>query len=94
MNIWGIEEHRGDGRSCPITPVHLPWPKRIFLFFFRFGLCPLCVTMSVGYCFVRTFRTIIRGLGCNAPRIQEVRSRKPANDLGQTKQVLQLIRER
>ena len=63
MNIWGIEEYQGDGRSCPITPVHLPWPKKVFLFFFRFGLCPLCVTMSVGYCFVRAFRAILRGLG-------------------------------
>ena len=62
MNIWGIEEYRGDGQSCPITPVHLPWSKKVFLFFFRFGLCPLCVTMSVGYCFVRGFRAIIRGL--------------------------------
>lgn len=49
MNIWNIEEEQGDGISCPITPVNLPWHKKVVLFFFRFGVCPLCVTSSVVY---------------------------------------------
>ena len=55
-NIWNIEEYEGDGVSCPITPVNLPWYKKVSLFFFRFGICPLCVTSSVGYSLVRAVR--------------------------------------
>ncbi len=53
LNIWGIEEYEGDGESCPITPVNLPFYKKFVLFFFRFGVCPLCVTMSLGYSLMR-----------------------------------------
>ena len=49
MNIWNIAEYEGDGVSCPVTPVNLPWYKQVGLFFFRFGVCPLCVTSSVAY---------------------------------------------
>jgi hypothetical protein len=49
INVWGIKEYEGDGVSCPITPVHLPFHKKVILFFFRFGVCPACVTMSMGY---------------------------------------------
>ncbi len=55
-NIWNIAETTGDGVSCPITPVNLPWYKQVGLFFFRFGVCPLCVTSSVGYGLVRAVR--------------------------------------
>ena len=55
-NIWNIEEYTGDGISCPITPVGLPWYKQVGLFFFRFGVCPLCVTSSVAYGLVRAVR--------------------------------------
>lgn len=58
MNIWNIQEYEGDGVSCPITPVALPWYKKAGLFFFRFGICPLCVTSSVGYSLWRGFRTL------------------------------------
>ncbi len=49
VNIWGIKEYEGDGQSCPITPANLPMHKKFVLFFFRFGICPACVTMSLGY---------------------------------------------
>jgi hypothetical protein len=49
INVWGIKEYEGDGVSCPITPANLPFYKKILLFFFRFGICPACVTLSMGY---------------------------------------------
>lgn len=49
VNIWGIKEYEGDGMSCPIVPKNLPFYKKFVLFFFRFGVCPACVTMSLGY---------------------------------------------
>lgn len=55
-NIWGIAEYEGDGRSCPITPRHLPLHTRVLLFFFRYGLCPVCVTMSLVYSVKRAIR--------------------------------------
>ncbi|ADB39265.1 hypothetical protein [Spirosoma linguale] len=58
MNIWNIQEYEGDGVSCPITPVNLPFHKKVGLFFFRFGICPLCVTTSIGYSTVRLIRQI------------------------------------
>jgi hypothetical protein len=59
MNIWGISENTGDGISCPIVPAHVAWYKKLFLFFFRFGICPLCVTMSVTYAVVRLSKRLI-----------------------------------
>jgi uncharacterized membrane protein len=58
MNIWGIKENTGDGISCPVIPAQVAWYKKIFLFFFRFGICPLCVTMSVAYAVVRLTRRL------------------------------------
>jgi len=49
INVWGINEYDGDGVSCPIVPASLPWYKKIVLIFFRFGICPMCVTMSLSY---------------------------------------------
>ena len=49
INVWGIKEYEGDGKSCAITPANLPLHKKFVLFFFRFGVCPACVTMSLGY---------------------------------------------
>jgi hypothetical protein len=49
INIWGIREFEGDGESCPVVPANLPFHKKMLLFFFRFGICPACVSMSVGY---------------------------------------------
>lgn len=49
INVWGIKEYEGDEISCPITPANLPLYKKVVLFFFRFGICPACVTMSMGY---------------------------------------------
>lgn len=49
VNIWGIKEFEGDGKSCPIIPAQLPWYKKVALTFFRFGVCPLCITMSLFY---------------------------------------------
>jgi len=56
FNVWGIREHEATGPSCPITPVHLPWHKKLWLFFFRFGVCPLCVIMSTRYNIARFFK--------------------------------------
>ena len=53
VNIWGIKKYEGDGASCPIIPAHLPWYKKVALFFFRFGVCPMCITMSLGYSILR-----------------------------------------
>ena len=49
INIWGINEYEGDGVTCPIIPTNLPWYKKLALTFFRFGACPMCVTMSITY---------------------------------------------
>lgn len=49
MNILGVKEFEGDGKSCPIIPISLPLHKRILLLFFRFGICPICMTMSIAY---------------------------------------------
>lgn len=49
VNVWGIKEYEGNGASCPIVPVNLPFYKKFVLFFFRFGLCPACVTLSLSY---------------------------------------------
>ncbi|MCW3466979.1 hypothetical protein [Chitinophaga nivalis] len=47
VNVQGMKEFEGE--SCPIIPAHLPWYKKVALTFFRFGVCPLCITMSVSY---------------------------------------------
>ncbi len=52
-NFWNIQEYTGDGVSCPLTPVSLPRYKKVGLFFFRFGICPLCVASSVAYSLYR-----------------------------------------
>ena len=49
INIWGIQEFEGDGENCPIVPADLPWYKKVALTFFRFGVCPMCITMSLTY---------------------------------------------
>lgn len=56
VNIRGIEVFEDDGKSCPIIPAQLPWYKKFAFTFFRFGVCPLCITMSVGYSICRAFR--------------------------------------
>lgn len=53
INVWGIREYEGDGQSCPVIPRNLPWYKKAALTFFRFGICPLCITMSLTYCVVK-----------------------------------------
>jgi peroxiredoxin len=63
INIWGIKEFEGDGQSCPIVPVNLPIHKKIVLFFFRFGVCPMCITLSLGYNVVSAFRQLGAKLG-------------------------------
>lgn len=59
INIWGIKEYDGDGVSCPITPANLPFRKKFVLFFFRFGVCPACVTMSLGYNIMKPFKKMV-----------------------------------
>lgn len=49
INIWGIKEYEGDGVTCPILPANIPFYKKIVLTFFRFGVCPMCVCMSLTY---------------------------------------------
>ncbi|MBO9730252.1 MAG: hypothetical protein J7623_16550 [Chitinophaga sp.] len=55
-NIWGIKEFEEAGPHCPIIPAHLPWYKKAFLALFRFGVCPLCITMSIAYSLRRMTR--------------------------------------
>jgi len=55
-NVWGIKEFNGDGISCPITPANLPFYKKVFLFFFRFGVCPACVFMSLTHSLQQLFK--------------------------------------
>jgi hypothetical protein len=59
-NVWGIQEYDGNGESCPIIPKNLPLHKKLVLLFFRFGVCPLCVTMSVGYSIQKRLRKLVR----------------------------------
>ncbi len=59
INVWGIREFDGDGVSCPLVPANLPWPKKVVLTFFRFGVCPTCVTLSVTYAIGRFFRKVV-----------------------------------
>lgn len=56
INIWGIKEYEGDGAGCPIVPASLPWYKKLALTFFRFGVCPACVIMSLSYSVRKRFR--------------------------------------
>lgn len=41
------------GKSCPIIPVQerrkAPFWKQTLMFFFRFGVCPMCMTSSITY---------------------------------------------
>lgn len=57
-NIWGINEYVGDGKTCPIVPAQLPWYKKLLLTFFRFGICPMCITLSLIYSVFKTFRKL------------------------------------
>jgi hypothetical protein len=58
INIWNINEYEGDGVSCPIVPANLPWYKKVALTFFRFGICPMCITMSVSYSIGKFFKKL------------------------------------
>ena len=60
INIWGIKEFEGDGINCPIVPANLPWYKKLALTFFRFGICPACVTMSLTYSIGRFSRNFFK----------------------------------
>jgi hypothetical protein len=59
INVWGIQKFDGDGVSCPIIPANLPWYKKLALTFFRFGVCPLCVTMSLSYSMGKFFKKLV-----------------------------------
>lgn len=59
VNIWGIKEYEGDGKSCAIRPTNLPLHKKFVLFFFRFGICPACVTISLGYNVKKAFQKMM-----------------------------------
>jgi uncharacterized protein (DUF2225 family) len=60
VNVCGIKEFEGDGVSCPIIPVNLPWYKKVALTFFRFGVCPMCITMSLAYSMRKFFAKLFR----------------------------------
>lgn len=60
INVWGIKEFEGDGISCPIIPMNLPLHKKMVLLFFRFGICPACITMSLTYSLGKVFKEIFR----------------------------------
>jgi len=55
-NVWGIKEYEGDGLTCPIVPANIPWYKKIMLTEFRFGICPMCITVSLTYSIGALFR--------------------------------------
>lgn len=59
INVWGIKEYEGDGVSCPIVPKNLPWYKKVVLTFFRFGVCPMCVTMSLTYSIGKSLKKLL-----------------------------------
>ena len=44
VNIWNIKEYEGDGISCPVIPVNLPFHKKAVLFFFNdfINTCTYC----------------------------------------------------
>jgi len=65
INVWGKTEYEGDGVTCPIIPANLPWYKKVALTFFRFGVCPMCVTMSLTYKVAQLFglRKLMEKLG-------------------------------
>ncbi|WP_207513488.1 hypothetical protein [Longitalea luteola] len=56
ISILNINEYEGDGVSCPIVPANLPWYKKVALTFFRFGICPMCITMSVSFSIGKFFK--------------------------------------
>jgi hypothetical protein len=55
-NLWNIKEYEQLGPNCPVIPVKLPMHKKLLLFFFRFGICPLCITSSVIYSGIKFFK--------------------------------------
>jgi hypothetical protein len=59
INVWGIKELESDGISCPIIPAKLPFYKKIVLFFFRFGICPICITMSLSYNVLKLYKRMV-----------------------------------
>jgi hypothetical protein len=58
-NVWGIKEFEEAGESCPIIPVNLPWYKKAVLTFFRFGVCPACITLSLCYSITKKFKKLV-----------------------------------
>ena len=38
-----------EGQSCPLIPADAPLWKKILLFFFSFGVCPMCITLSISF---------------------------------------------
>jgi len=67
INVWGIEEYEGDGVSCPIIPANLSFYKKFVLFFFRFGICPACITMSLSYNFLKSWKKITQWFHVRIP---------------------------
>jgi len=65
INVWGIKEYEGDSVSCPIIPAHLPFYKKFVLFFFRFGICPMCIIMSLGYNTIKPFKKVMANYSKN-----------------------------
>jgi hypothetical protein len=63
LNVWGIEEYKSEGVGCPIIPANLPFYKKVVLFFFRFGICPICITMSLGYSLTKLGKKVIGVFG-------------------------------
>jgi hypothetical protein len=62
MNIWGIEEYEKGNFSCPIIPKNLSFGQKIVLFFFRFGICPMCITMSLTFAIGKAFKRLFQKL--------------------------------
>lgn len=59
INVWGIKEFEGDGITYPIIRVNLPFHKKVLLFFFRFGICPMCITTSLGYHILKPIKRVL-----------------------------------
>lgn len=43
---------------CPVTKTEESTIKKLLLFFFRFGVCPACITASIGYGIVNFIKSI------------------------------------
>jgi hypothetical protein len=53
MSFRSNANTEAQGKSCPIIPIeerkNASFWKQTLMFFFRFGVCPMCMTSSITY---------------------------------------------